>query len=64
MSTETPDDEPLYANRSDWKDVEPLEQYEDINPLAPIFYTEECEQIWLSLSSMVDETAALSSLNR
>ncbi|KAF8902558.1 hypothetical protein CPB84DRAFT_1775678 [Gymnopilus junonius] len=41
MSTETPDDEPLYANRSDWKDIEPLEQYEDINPLAPIFYTEE-----------------------
>lgn len=42
MSAETPDDEPLYANRSDWKDIEPVEQYEDINPLAPIFYTEEC----------------------
>lgn len=37
------DDElPLFSERPDWADVVPLEQYENINPLAPIFYTEEC----------------------
>jgi len=35
------DPRPLYANRLDWADVEPQEQYEGVNPLAPIFYTEE-----------------------
>jgi len=36
------DEVPLFSERPDWADVVPLEQYENINPLAPIFYTEEC----------------------
>jgi len=39
----------LYSQRPEWSDVLPLEQYEDITPLAPIFYTDECERIGLSL---------------
>lgn len=37
------DDEyqPLFADREEWKDVQPLEQYESMNPLAPIMYTRE-----------------------
>ncbi|GLB42223.1 putative protein prenyltransferase alpha subunit repeat [Lyophyllum shimeji] len=31
----------LYAERPEWKDVTPLPQYEDANPIAPIFYSEE-----------------------
>ncbi|RXW18993.1 hypothetical protein EST38_g6871 [Candolleomyces aberdarensis] len=31
----------LFADREEWKDVEPLEQYENLNPLAPILYTPE-----------------------
>ncbi|KII87673.1 hypothetical protein PLICRDRAFT_30275 [Plicaturopsis crispa FD-325 SS-3] len=31
----------LYANQPEWADVQPQEQYENVNPLAPIFYTEE-----------------------
>ncbi|KAH7886877.1 hypothetical protein F5I97DRAFT_1936482 [Phlebopus sp. FC_14] len=31
----------LFSQRSEWADVVPLEQYEGINPLAPIFYTDE-----------------------
>ncbi|TFK38160.1 hypothetical protein BDQ12DRAFT_684064 [Crucibulum laeve] len=32
----------LFAERSEWSDVTPLQQYESlVNPLAPIFYTEE-----------------------
>lgn len=33
---------PLYAENPDWADVTPQAQYENVNPLAPIFYTEEC----------------------
>ena len=36
------DDVLLYSQRPDWADVQPLEQYEGVNPLAPIFYTDEC----------------------
>ena len=36
-------DAPLFAEQPEWADVQPLEQYEDVNPIAPIFYTEECE---------------------
>ncbi len=32
---------PLYSLLEEWADVQPLEQYEKVNPLAPIFYTEE-----------------------
>jgi hypothetical protein len=32
----------LYSERPEWSDVTPLPQYEAFNPLAPIFYTEEC----------------------
>ncbi|KAF8961814.1 hypothetical protein BDZ97DRAFT_1176015 [Flammula alnicola] len=35
------DDVPLFSERADWADVQPLEQYEDANPIAPIFYTAE-----------------------
>ncbi len=34
---------PLFAERPEWADVTPLEQYENLTPLAPILYTEECE---------------------
>ena len=37
------DDKPiLFANRPEWADVVPQEQYEDGDPLAPIFYSVEC----------------------
>lgn len=36
-------DPPLYAARKDWADVTPLQQYENVNPLAPILYSEECK---------------------
>ena len=32
----------LYANRPEWADVVPQAQYEDGDPVAPIFYTEAC----------------------
>lgn len=32
---------PLYSSLDEWADVQPLEQYEKVNPLAPIFYTDE-----------------------
>lgn len=39
-------DEPLlFAERPEWADVTPLEQYENFTPLAPILYTEDCEHI-------------------
>ncbi|KDQ58400.1 hypothetical protein JAAARDRAFT_34190 [Jaapia argillacea MUCL 33604] len=31
----------LYADDPEWADIEPVRQYENPNPLAPIFYTEE-----------------------
>jgi protein farnesyltransferase/geranylgeranyltransferase type-1 subunit alpha len=41
------DEKLLYSQRPEWADVLPLEQYENITPLAPIFYTDECEHISL-----------------
>lgn len=39
-------DEPtLYANNPEWADVIPLQQYEGVEPIAPIFYSEECPSI-------------------
>ena len=34
---------PLYADRTEWADVAPQDQYENVNPLAPIFYSPECQ---------------------
>ncbi|KAF7965616.1 hypothetical protein HWV62_42641 [Athelia sp. TMB] len=38
IQTDVPE---LYADRKEWADVTPLAQYEGVNPLAPIFYTDE-----------------------
>ncbi|KAF9045580.1 hypothetical protein BJ165DRAFT_1478352 [Panaeolus papilionaceus] len=35
------ENKPLYAKRSEWADVVPVEQYEMANPVAPIFYSEQ-----------------------
>lgn len=43
MPLHVADDTPLFAEREDWADVQPLEQYEGVNPIAPIFYTAQCE---------------------
>lgn len=45
---DVPEEKLLYSQRPEWTDVLPLEQYENISPLAPIFYTDECEQTNLS----------------
>jgi hypothetical protein len=34
----------LYAERPEWSDLTPIPQYENIQPLAPIFYNPECMQ--------------------
>lgn len=34
----------LFCERPDWADVTPLEQYENLTPIAPILYSEECKQ--------------------
>ncbi|KAF8069038.1 hypothetical protein FPV67DRAFT_1580714 [Lyophyllum atratum] len=39
--TSAEDSVALYAERPEWNDVTPLPQYEDANPIAPIFYSEE-----------------------
>lgn len=31
-----------YAERPEWADVTPIEQYEGVNPVAPIYYSPEC----------------------
>jgi len=41
MTTIRTDPPALYAERSDWADVTPQAQYENVSPLAPIFYTDE-----------------------
>jgi len=37
------DRDALYSLRPEWSDITPLEQYENLNPIAPIAYTEKCE---------------------
>ena len=37
----------LFCNRPDWADLTPLEQYENLTPIAPILYSEECKQMKL-----------------
>jgi len=47
MSAPTTDyrmEDVLYAERPEWSDVVPIPQYENIQPLAPIFYSPECMQ--------------------
>lgn len=44
MNRSTTEDAPLFTERPEWADVVPLEQYENANPIAPIFYTEECKR--------------------
>ncbi|KAF8186392.1 hypothetical protein BJ912DRAFT_1022793 [Pholiota molesta] len=39
MPLHVAEDTPLFAEREEWADVQPLEQYEGANPIAPIFYT-------------------------
>ena len=36
------EDQSLFADKPEWADVVPLEQYEGTTPIAPIFYTPEC----------------------
>ena len=33
----------LFCERPDWADLTPLEQYENLTPIAPILYSEECK---------------------
>lgn len=48
-SSDTTENGPLlYTERPEWRDVTPLAQYEDANPIAPIFYSEECTQSLVS----------------
>ncbi|KAG1748314.1 uncharacterized protein EDB91DRAFT_1079298 [Suillus paluster] len=42
MDISAEEEKPLYSQRPEWADVIPLEQYENVTPLAPIFYTDEC----------------------
>jgi protein farnesyltransferase/geranylgeranyltransferase type-1 subunit alpha len=42
MNTHDPKDKPLFAERQEWSDVEPVPQYETGTPVAPILYTPEC----------------------
>ena len=45
MPSKAANDAPLFAERPEWADVQPLEQYEITNPIAPIFYSPECEHV-------------------
>ena len=36
------DADELLADSPEWADVVPIPQYENVNPIAPIFYSEEC----------------------
>jgi hypothetical protein len=45
MANITTEDSPLlFRERPDWADLTPLEQYENLTPIAPILYSEECKQ--------------------
>lgn len=37
-----PDGALPYSQRPEWQDIIPVPQHESLNPLAPIFYTDEC----------------------
>lgn len=42
VSSDNDDTTILFADRPEWADIVPQEQYEDSDPVAPIFYTEAC----------------------
>jgi protein farnesyltransferase/geranylgeranyltransferase type-1 subunit alpha len=44
------EDRLLFRERPDWADLTPLEQYENLTPIAPILYSEECKQRSFSFS--------------
>jgi len=47
----------LYAERPEWKDITPIQQYEgDANPIAPILYTAECVWFLIQNCSIIDTT--------
>lgn len=41
-SPSTMDTDGLLADDPTWADVVPIRQYENVNPIAPIFYSVEC----------------------
>lgn len=45
----------LFCERQEWEDVMPLEQYENMAPIAPIMYTPECRSSYgaLRLSMLI-----------
>ena len=45
QSSEDEDEVVLFANRPEWQDITPIPQHENITPVAPIFYTDECESL-------------------
>ena len=56
----TDEDSPLlFRERPDWADLTPLEQYENLTPIAPILYSEECKQRSLFPSSMLNDVLFL-----
>jgi hypothetical protein len=50
----------LYAERPEWADVVPVAQYENMQPLAPIFYSPECTQPSVVLRTCTDRSAIYS----
>ena len=45
MANISDEDSPLlFRERPDWADLTPLEQYENLTPIAPILYSEECNK--------------------
>ena len=45
MASISDEDSPLlFCERPDWADLTPLDQYENLTPIAPILYSEECKQ--------------------
>jgi protein farnesyltransferase/geranylgeranyltransferase type-1 subunit alpha len=45
MASISDEDSPplLFCERPDWADLTPLDQYENLTPIAPILYSEECK---------------------
>jgi hypothetical protein len=43
MSQSTEDGFIPYSQREEWADVVPIAQHESLTPVAPIFYTDNCE---------------------
>lgn len=43
MPQQKEDSPTLFSESPEWADVTPIEQYENMNPIAQIYYTPECE---------------------